>query len=115
MHLLFHLCHCKYCNIKVLTGELTNDKCSVCGPRGTHRLPPLPPFPADWNTFIHHPNLGALSRTFNNLCLLTALGVYDGDFMHFDSGTLLGGRDQSWEDDPNLNVEYRIPCTVVIS
>jgi hypothetical protein len=79
----------------VLTGEDTHDRCFVCGPHGSHRLSPLPPYPPEWSTFLHHQTLGSLSRTFNNVFTMTALGVYDGDFMHFDSGisavTLAGG------------------------
>lgn len=45
---------------------------------------------------IDSPNLGRQSRQLNNLFTLTALGVHDGDFMHFPSGiscvTLAGGR-----------------------
>lgn len=56
----------------------------------------MPPFPDEWNTFLHHAHLGSLSRSLNNLFTMTAPGVYDGDFKHFNSGvaavTLAGGR-----------------------
>ncbi|KAJ7065929.1 hypothetical protein B0H15DRAFT_748500, partial [Mycena belliarum] len=68
----------------------------VCGPKGRHVLPRLPPYPAEWNHFIAHRNVASLSRKLNNIFSMTALGVYDGDFMHFESGisavTLNGGR-----------------------
>ncbi|KAK0433783.1 hypothetical protein EV421DRAFT_1842712 [Armillaria borealis] len=87
---------CKYCGIKVLTNERTHDDCFVCGPHGSHALPHLPPYPDEWQVFLAHRQLGASSRRLNSLFSLTALGVYDGDFMHFKSGvaavTLNGGR-----------------------
>ncbi|PBK60394.1 hypothetical protein ARMSODRAFT_1026584 [Armillaria solidipes] len=62
---------CKYCGIKVLTNEY------------------------EWQVFLSHRQLGASSCRLNSLFSLTALGVYDGDFMHFKSSvaavTLNGG------------------------
>lgn len=59
-------------------------------------MPLLPPYPQEWETFLHDRKTGGLSRKFNQLFSLTALGVYDGDFMHFSPGvsavTLNGGR-----------------------
>ncbi len=58
--------------------------------------PRLPPYPDEWQVFLSHRQLGASSHRLNSLFSLTALGVYDGDFMHFKSGvaavTLNGGR-----------------------
>ncbi|KAK0447561.1 hypothetical protein EV421DRAFT_1697696, partial [Armillaria borealis] len=68
----------------------------VCGPHGSHAMQRLPPYPEEWHVFLNSRQLGAKSRCFNNLFTLTALGVYDGDFMHFKTGvaavTLNGGR-----------------------
>ncbi|KAJ7791129.1 hypothetical protein B0H14DRAFT_2170834, partial [Mycena olivaceomarginata] len=79
-----------------LTGERCHDECFVCGPKGSHYRPPLPPYPAEWDYFIHSPKVAPLSRKFNQLFCLAALGVYDGDFMKFSAGvsavTLAGGR-----------------------
>ncbi|KAJ7354054.1 hypothetical protein DFH08DRAFT_854147 [Mycena albidolilacea] len=80
----------------ILKGEQCHDRCFVCGPKGSHYLPPLPPYPEEWDTFIHDRKTATLSRKFNQLFSLTALGVHDGDFMHFSPGvsavTLNGGR-----------------------
>ncbi|KAJ6611526.1 hypothetical protein B0H10DRAFT_359241 [Mycena sp. CBHHK59/15] len=87
---------CKHCGIKVLAGERCHDRCFVCGPKGSHYLPLPPPYPEEWETFIHDRKTSSLSRKFNQLFSLTALGVHDGDFMHFSPGvsavTLNGGR-----------------------
>ncbi|KAK0430771.1 hypothetical protein EV421DRAFT_1691986, partial [Armillaria borealis] len=84
------------CHLQVLTNERTHNDCFVCGPHGSHVLPRLPPYPDEWQVFLSHRQLGASSRRFNSLFSLTALGVYDGDFMHFKTGvaavTLNGGR-----------------------
>ncbi|KAJ6583351.1 hypothetical protein DFH09DRAFT_842837, partial [Mycena vulgaris] len=67
----------------------------VCGPKGKHLQPPLPPYPAEWNSFINHSKTAGLSRKLNNLFTPTAIAVFDGDFMKFDPGvsavTLAGG------------------------
>lgn len=82
--------------MKALTGESIGDRCFVCGPKGSHRLPLLPEYPIEWNYFLDSSRIGRVSRYLNNLFSLTALGVHDGDFMHFSSGistvTLTGGR-----------------------
>ncbi|KAJ7631289.1 hypothetical protein DFH06DRAFT_905039, partial [Mycena polygramma] len=82
--------------IKALTGERIHDKCFICGPDATHLLPKLPPYPQEWETFIHERSTASLSRKLNRVFTLTALGVYDGDFMKFPPGvsavTLNGGR-----------------------
>ncbi|KAJ6549538.1 hypothetical protein DFH09DRAFT_988905, partial [Mycena vulgaris] len=76
--------------------ECVHECCFVCGPKGKHLQPPLPPYPAEWNSFIHHSKTAGLSRKLNNLFTLTAIAVFDGDFMKFDPGvsavTLAGGR-----------------------
>jgi hypothetical protein len=79
-----------------LTGERIHDQCFVCGPKGVHYQPPLPAYPEEWNTFIHHRRTADNSRKLKNIFTLTAIAVYAGDFMKFDSGisavTLSGGR-----------------------
>ncbi|KAJ7302005.1 hypothetical protein DFH08DRAFT_627547, partial [Mycena albidolilacea] len=81
---------------QALTGERIHDQCFVCGPKGKHYLPPLPPYPQEWDGFIHNSKAAGLSRKLNNLFSLTAIGVHDGDFMKFAPGvsavTLAGGR-----------------------
>ncbi|KAJ7925383.1 hypothetical protein B0H13DRAFT_1510214, partial [Mycena leptocephala] len=68
----------------------------VCGPKGSHYQPPLPPYPDEWDYFIDNRKTATISRKLNNIFSLTALGVYDGDFMKFPDGvaavTLAGGR-----------------------
>ncbi|KAJ7867245.1 hypothetical protein B0H14DRAFT_2731535 [Mycena olivaceomarginata] len=87
---------CRHCGITILTGERCHDECFVCGPKGSHVQPLLPPYPEEWDYFIHASKTAALSRKFNQIFCLTALGVYDGDFMKFSPGvsavTLAGGR-----------------------
>lgn len=55
----------------------------------------LSPYPEEWHVFLNSHQLEAKSQCFNNLFMLTALGIYDGDFMHFKTGvvavTLNGG------------------------
>jgi hypothetical protein len=50
----------------------------------------------EWDSFIRSSKTASLSRKFNQLFCLTALGVYDSDFMKFSPGvsavTLAGGR-----------------------
>ncbi|KAJ7827307.1 hypothetical protein B0H13DRAFT_1559831, partial [Mycena leptocephala] len=79
-----------------LTGERIHDRCFVCGPTGLHYQPLLPPYPEEWDNFIHNRKTAGISRKLNNIFSLTALGVYDGDFMKFPDGvsavTLAGGR-----------------------
>ncbi|KAJ7843952.1 hypothetical protein B0H13DRAFT_1731504, partial [Mycena leptocephala] len=88
--------NCKICGIQALTGERIHDECFVCGPKGIHYRPPLPPYPHEWDGFIDDRKTAALSRKLNNIFSLTAIGVYDGDFMKFPDGiaavTLAGGR-----------------------
>ncbi|KAJ7914220.1 hypothetical protein B0H13DRAFT_449161 [Mycena leptocephala] len=87
---------CKTCGIKALSGERIHDQCFVCGPKGTHYQPPLPPYPQEWDYFINNRKTAGISRKLNNIFSLTAIGVYDGDFMKFSDGvaavTLAGGR-----------------------
>ncbi|KAJ7840778.1 hypothetical protein B0H13DRAFT_2366007 [Mycena leptocephala] len=77
---------CKICGIKALTGERIHDEC----------FPPLPPYPHEWDFFINNRKTSGISRKPNNIFSLTAIGVYDGDFMKFPDGiaavTLAGGR-----------------------
>jgi hypothetical protein len=82
---------------QVLTGERTaGDSCFVCGKAGDHALPPLRPYPVEWNSFIESPNLARHSRQLNMCFTLTAMGVHGGSWMKFPSGlssvTLNGGR-----------------------
>jgi hypothetical protein len=81
---------------QMLTGEGCHDKCFICGPKGSHFQPLLPPYPEEWDYFIHDRKTASLSRKRNQLFCLTALGVFDGDFMKFSPGvsavTLNGGR-----------------------
>ncbi|KAJ7900536.1 hypothetical protein B0H13DRAFT_1582729, partial [Mycena leptocephala] len=81
---------------QILTGESCHDKCFVCGPRGCHFQPLLPPYPEEWDYFIADRKTASLSRKLNQLFCLTALGVFDGDFMKFSPSvaavTLNGGR-----------------------
>jgi hypothetical protein len=81
---------------KALTGERIHDKCFVCGPKGDHCQPPLPPYPHEWDNFTQNRKTAGISRKLNNIFTLTAIGVYDGDFMKFPDGvaavTLTGGR-----------------------
>ncbi|KAJ6449547.1 hypothetical protein C8R45DRAFT_1114600 [Mycena sanguinolenta] len=74
---------CKHCGIKALTGERIHDQCFVCGPKAIHYQPPLPSYPQEWDTFINHRATASVSRKLNSVFTLTALGVYDGDFMKF--------------------------------
>jgi hypothetical protein len=71
---------------QALTGERINDQCFVCGPKGNHYQPLLPPHPEEWNFFINDRKTPNISRKLNNLLSLTVLGVYDGDFMKFPDG-----------------------------
>jgi hypothetical protein len=81
---------------QALTGERIHDQCFVCGPKGAHYQPALPPYPQEWNYFIRDSKTARISRKLNNICSLTAIGVYNGDFMKFEPGvsavTLAGGR-----------------------
>jgi hypothetical protein len=82
-------------NLKALTGERIHNKCFVCGPKGSHYQPPLPPYPQEWDYFLDDRKTTGISYKLNNIFSLTAIGVYDGDFMKFPDGvaavTLAGG------------------------
>ncbi|KAJ7713032.1 hypothetical protein B0H14DRAFT_2226165, partial [Mycena olivaceomarginata] len=71
---------------QILTGERSHDECFVCGPKGSHFQLLLPPYPDEWDCFIDAPKTAPLSRKFNQIFCLTALGVYDSDFMKFSPG-----------------------------
>jgi hypothetical protein len=91
-----HLAHLLTCS-QILSGDrCVDDSCFVCGPDKSHLLPRLPAYPREWNIFINSRTLGSLSRKLNNLFCLTAMGVYGGEWMKFESGissvTLAGGR-----------------------
>ncbi|KAJ7900860.1 hypothetical protein B0H13DRAFT_2516261 [Mycena leptocephala] len=58
---------CKICGIMALTGERINDRCFVCGPKGIHYQPRLPPYPQEWNYFINNTKTAGISRKLNNL------------------------------------------------
>ncbi|KAJ7920376.1 hypothetical protein B0H13DRAFT_1548309, partial [Mycena leptocephala] len=87
---------CKICGIQALTGETIHDECFVCGPKVVHYQPLLAPYPLEWDFFIDDRKTSSLSRKLNNIFSLTALGVYDDNFMKFPDGiaavTLAGGR-----------------------
>lgn len=55
---------CPHCHLPLLTGEKPG---FCCGPRGSHlnAAPTLPPLPAEFNEFIHHPRASELSRNLN--------------------------------------------------
>ena len=55
---------CPTCNIALLTGERPG---FCCGPNGNRFLaiPPLPPLPYEYNTFIHEPTISRMSRKLN--------------------------------------------------
>lgn len=82
--------------MQALTGKRIHTQCFVCGPNPSHYQPPLSPYPAEWDYFIDDRKTASISRKLNNIFSLTALGVYDGDFMKFSPGvsavTLAGGR-----------------------
>ena len=84
----------------MLTGKQTHGRCFVCGPAGRHLQPCPPEYPPEWNEIVSSKHAGTHSCTMNNIFSLTALGVYDGDFMHWDNGvsavTLKGGRMYHW-------------------
>ncbi|PPQ85813.1 hypothetical protein CVT24_002342 [Panaeolus cyanescens] len=63
---------CPYCHISLLTGE-TPGFC--CGPNGSrlHDVPPLPPLPPEYNTFINSPDISSLSRVLNLIFSFAAL------------------------------------------
>jgi hypothetical protein len=71
---------------QALTGERIHDECFVCGPKGVHYQPPLPPYPHKWDFFINNRKTSGISRKLNNIFSLTAIGVYDSDFMKFPDG-----------------------------
>jgi hypothetical protein len=79
-----------------MTGERIHDQCFVCGPKSKNYRPPLPPCPDEWNYFIENRKTATISPKLNNIFSLTAIGVYDGDFMKLPDGiaavTLAGGR-----------------------
>jgi hypothetical protein len=80
---------------QVLTAERIHDQCFVCGPKGSHYQPPLPPYPHKWDYFLYNGKTASISHKLNNIFSLAAIGVYNGDFMKFPDGvaavTLAGG------------------------
>ncbi|KAJ7312756.1 hypothetical protein DFH08DRAFT_821916 [Mycena albidolilacea] len=78
-----------------LTGERIHDQCFVCGHKGAHYQPALQLYPQEWNHFIRDSKTARISRKLYNIFSLTAIGVYNGDFMKFEHGvsaiTLAGG------------------------
>ncbi|KAJ6612055.1 hypothetical protein B0H10DRAFT_1952581 [Mycena sp. CBHHK59/15] len=83
-------------DFQALTGERIHDKCFICGPKGTHYQPLLPPYPQEWDYFLDDRKTASISRKLNNIFSLTTIGDYDGDFMKFPNGvvavTLAGSR-----------------------
>ncbi|KAJ7877687.1 hypothetical protein B0H14DRAFT_2342247 [Mycena olivaceomarginata] len=61
---------------QALTGERIHDQCFVCGPKGAHYQPPLPPYPEEWDFFINDRKTAAVSRKLNNIFSLTAIADY---------------------------------------
>ncbi|KAI0074521.1 hypothetical protein K474DRAFT_1601288 [Panus rudis PR-1116 ss-1] len=59
---------CGTCGVVLLTGEDPHSFC--CGPGGLHfkDVQPLPPLPPQYDTFINHPRISALSRNLLNIC-----------------------------------------------
>lgn len=55
---------CKICGVILLTGEKAG---FCCGPKGNrfHMIPPLPPLPIEYTTFINDPRVSSLSRKLN--------------------------------------------------
>ncbi|KAJ7801745.1 hypothetical protein B0H14DRAFT_3489217 [Mycena olivaceomarginata] len=54
--------------IKALTGERIHGQFFVCGPKGAHYQPALPPYPQEWNYFIRDSKTARISRKLNNIC-----------------------------------------------
>ncbi|KAJ7934949.1 hypothetical protein B0H13DRAFT_1854655 [Mycena leptocephala] len=82
-------------------GVQWNRKCKICGikvrsPFSTLHAYAYLPMEMKWDYFISYRKTASLPRKLSNLFSLTALGVYDGDFMKFPdvvaAVTLAGGR-----------------------
>ncbi|KIP08004.1 hypothetical protein PHLGIDRAFT_59628, partial [Phlebiopsis gigantea 11061_1 CR5-6] len=58
--------HCPTCKIPLLTGEQPGFCCGTKGSR-FHDVPPLPPLPHEFNSFLKHPDISRLSRRLNLL------------------------------------------------
>ncbi|OBZ77825.1 ATP-dependent DNA helicase PIF1, partial [Grifola frondosa] len=73
---------CPYCKIPLLTGERPG---FCCGDKGSKlaNVPPLPPLPSQYHTFLNHPSISALSRTLNLLFSFASLESTH-PFPHFD-------------------------------
>ncbi|KAH9948373.1 hypothetical protein B0H21DRAFT_690258, partial [Amylocystis lapponica] len=59
-----HEHRCAFCGIALLSGETAGFCCGQAGKR-LNDVPPLPPLPPEYDTFIHHPNVSAMSRSLN--------------------------------------------------
>ncbi|KAF8588293.1 hypothetical protein K439DRAFT_1406625 [Ramaria rubella] len=59
-----HVHECPNCHILLLTGERPG---FCCGPNGNrlNDVRPLPPFPPEFDVFLHHPDISKLSHIFN--------------------------------------------------
>ncbi|KAJ7842375.1 hypothetical protein B0H14DRAFT_3139936, partial [Mycena olivaceomarginata] len=69
--------NCKICGIKALTGERIHDRCFVCGPNGAHYQPLIPPYPKEWDCFIHNRKTAGISRKLNNIFSLTTSSKWE--------------------------------------
>lgn len=63
---------CQFCGVSLLNTETVG---WCCGPQGRYRhlARPLPPLPAEYNYFIHDPQVSSKSRKLNNLFSFAAL------------------------------------------
>ncbi len=57
-----HIHECPVCHVSLLTGEKPG---FCCGPNGSkyRDVPPLPPLPSEFNTFLNHPHISRPSHT----------------------------------------------------
>jgi len=71
-----HIHECPVCHVSLLTGEKPG---FCCGPNGSKYgdVPPLPPLPFKFNTFLNHPRISCLSRVLNLLYSFVSLETTD--------------------------------------
>ncbi len=71
-----HIHECPVCHVSLLTGEKPG---FCCGPNGSkyRDVPPLPPLPSEFNTFLNHPHISRLSRVLNLLYSFASLETTD--------------------------------------
>src|ERR1700731_60049 len=63
---------CRICHVILLTGERPGFCCGRNGSR-YHHVRPLPPLPIEYDTFVNHPRISALSRILNLIFSFAAL------------------------------------------